>query len=135
MTSFTIGLRRITKNKQLNTNKKWSCPQGQLLFCCLFFAEHFSKELHKPKPLDVILSASRSFSERGARKNQGAKAPQGSPNECGWLTEENVTSCKKPQKFVTRSLRRYRSSVLLRYSLRKTSTTKSQCDFSLRMTG
>ena len=40
----------------------------------------------------------------------------------------------KPPKLVRRSHRRSRSSVLLRYSLRKTSTTKSRAIFSLRMT-
>ena len=35
---------------------------------------------------------SRSFVERIAIQNQGAKAPQGSPNEFGWPSTENVTS-------------------------------------------
>ena len=43
-------------------------------------------------PLACHPERSRSFSERRAKKNRGANATKGSPNEFGWLSTVNVTS-------------------------------------------
>ena len=57
---------------------------------CLDAAEKTNAP-HQTNNQPVILSASRTFSERIARKKQGAKAPQGSRNEFWWLSFTNVT--------------------------------------------
>ena len=98
---------------------------------------------HRTIPLYVILSEVRStesnfcgLSEANKQRAQKhfvfkrdmAKNLGGLPTGC-------YIYRVKPPKRVAISLRRYRSSVLLRYSLRKTSTSKTASRFSsLRMT-
>ena len=72
--------------------------------------------------LYVVLSEERG---RSARR----KPPRDLVTSFGGLLRGCNIFCGKPPKFVRRSHRRYRSSVLPRSPLGKTSTTKSQCDF------
>lgn len=71
------------------------------------------------------------FRQTATRSPHGV--PQGSLNEFGWLTEENVTSCKKLPRFQTRSHRRVAPRFCLFASLNSQNFDYGLCP-SLRMT-
>ena len=106
-------------------------------FCIFIFALVGDGALDIPKaneyklinPLPVILSAVELL--RVERKRTSKSASHKAKRDLVTSLGDFLMGCNihfgKPPKFVRRSLRRYRSSVLYRYSLNKTST-------SLRMT-
>ena len=112
------------------TNPRLKTSRG---FCVLIFvlvgdgAHDIPKaNEYKPiNPLSVILSAVELL--RVERKRTSKSASRKAKRDLVWSLGGILMRCNiclgKPPKFVRRSLRRYRSSVFPRSSLRKTSTT------------
>ena len=97
-------------------------------FCMSFWAEGGVHD-RRPKSNFCGLSASEQAKARGVLPKRDMAT------NFGGLLVECYIYCRKPPKLQAISLRRYRSLVLLRYSLRKTSTSQTALRFaSLRMT-